>query len=326
MTKVPITLDDAVLGLRKKYKKDHFSYLDETLDIPRLSSGLVSIDRALGGGLPRGRIIEVFGTESGGKTALAMHFSARAQKEGLSVCYIDAEFGFDGSHAKSFGIETGHDKFVLVEPECGEESGDIIMDMLDVDGMGLIVIDSVASLTPRSEMEGDIGDRHVGHHARLMGQIMKMITPKVAQKKVSVLFINQIREKIGVMFGSPETTPGGRALKFYASMRLRVKKCGVIEDKDTKDTIGIRCEVYSFKNKTAPPFRKAQYDLLFNSGLSIEGDLYDTAVDLGIIKTRGAWVYLNENGEDKQIGNGRERTIATIREDATLFQKIKSLL
>lgn len=328
MAKIPEeTLEGVVSSLRKKYSDNHFSFLDEHRDIKRIPSDIPSINWALGGGLPCGRLVEIYGQESSGKSALAMHFAGMAQKIGKIVCYIDAEFGFDGNHARGLGVKTDRNSFVLVHPHHGEETGEIILKMLDIKDMGLIVIDSVPSLCPRSEMEGEIGDSHVGHIPRLMSQMMRMIVPKLGATDCSIVFINQIREKIGVMFGNPETTPGGRALKFYSSVRCQTKKRASIKDPDNEGQFkGITTEMYVVKNKTAPPFRKIEYDLIFGEGFDKVADLFKLALSQGIIVAKGAWVYLATKDGQEQLAQGREKTIALMKSNKELFDSISEKL
>ena len=314
-------LDSKLTELKSKHGAHHFTDGTSGSELERFSSELFSIDYATGGGLPLGKITEIFGAESGGKTSLAMHFAAQAQKKGKIVCYIDAEIGFNYEFAKQVGLNTDPDKFVLVQPQYGEEALDVCLEMLDVENIGAIVIDSVPALVPRAVVEGDVGDSHVGRLARLLSQFCPMIVKKLDEANCAVIFINQIREKIGVMFGSPETTPGGRALKFYSSMRIRVKKRKFIE-KDG-EPIGIQAEMHVVKNKTAPPSRKAEYELYFSTGFSKEADIVENALKHGIFIKKGSWIFYNKiKDEQIQLGQGIYSVINMLKDNPKLFKEI----
>ena len=282
-----------------------------------ISTGCLSLDMALGGqGVPRGRIVEMFGPESSGKTTLALHVIAQAQKAGGIAAFIDAEHALDPSWAKKLGVEL--DTLLVSQPNHGEQAMNICEMLVRSNAVDVIVIDSVAALIPQKELEGEIGDSHVGLQARLMSQSMRKLTGAIAKSKASIIFINQIREKIGVMFGSPETTPGGRALKFYASGRIDVRRIGQI--KDGEDVIGQRVRAKIVKNKIAPPFRVAEFDMMHTDGISYEGDIIDLAIAENIIVRSGAWFRY----EDIQLGQGREKTRTYLKENRELTERLRA--
>ena len=284
--------------------------------IQGISTGCLSLDLALGGqGIPRGRIIEMFGPESSGKTTLALHVIAEAQAAGGIAAFIDAEHALDPSWAKKLGVEL--DTLLVSQPNHGEQAMNICEMLVRSNAVDVIVIDSVAALIPQRELEGEIGDSHVGLQARLMSQAMRKLTGAIAKSKTSVIFINQIREKIGVMFGSPETTPGGRALKFYSSCRIDVRKIGQI--KDGEDVVGQRVRGKIVKNKVAPPFRLAEFDMMHSDGISYEGDIIDMALDAKIVVRSGAWFRYG----DIQLGQGREKAKIFLKENPEITQKIR---
>ena len=284
--------------------------------IQGISTGCLSLDLALGGqGIPRGRIIEMFGPESSGKTTLALHVVAQAQAAGGIAAFIDAEHALDPSWAKKLGVEL--DTLLVSQPNHGEQAMNICEMLVQSNAVDVIVIDSVAALIPQKELEGEIGDSHVGLQARLMSQAMRKLTGAIAKSKTSVIFINQIREKIGVMFGSPETTPGGRALKFYSSCRIDVRKIGQI--KDGEDVVGQRVRGKIVKNKVAPPFRLAEFDMMHSDGISYEGDIIDMALDAKIVVRSGAWFRYGEI----QLGQGREKARLFLKENPEITQKIR---
>ena len=284
--------------------------------IQGISTGCLSLDLALGGqGIPRGRIIEMFGPESSGKTTLALHVIAEAQATGGIAAFIDAEHALDPSWAKKLGVEL--DTLLVSQPNHGEQAMNICEMLVRSNAVDVIVIDSVAALIPQRELEGEIGDSHVGLQARLMSQAMRKLTGAIAKSKTSVIFINQIREKIGVMFGSPETTPGGRALKFYSSCRIDVRKIGQI--KDGEDVVGQRVRGKIVKNKVAPPFRLAEFDMMHSDGISYEGDIIDMALDAKIVVRSGAWFRYG----DIQLGQGREKAKIFLKENPEITQKIR---
>ena len=288
---------------------------DDNNSIPAISTGAISLDLALGGrGMPRGRIIEVFGPESSGKTTLALNVIAQAQKNGVAA-FIDAEHALDPMWAKKLGVDV--DALLVSQPDTGEQALEICEMLIRSNAVDIVVIDSVAALIPRAEIEGEMGDTHVGLQARLMSQAMRKLTGAIAKSDCMVIFINQIREKIGVMFGSPETTPGGRALKFYSSIRVDIRRIGSIKDGDI--AIGNRVRTRVVKNKTAPPFRTAEFDIMFNEGISIIGDLIDLAVEDGIIDKSGSWFSYGE----VRLGQGRENSKQILAENAEMFEEIK---
>ena len=273
---------------------DHIQRLDNAI-----STGCLSLDVALGvGGIPRGRIIEIFGPESSGKTTLALHIVAEAQKAGGYAAFIDAEHAVDPEYSNRLGINI--DELLISQPDTGEQALEICETLVRSGALAVIVIDSVAALVPRAELEGDMGDAHVGLQARLMSQALRKLTGTVSRSNTTVIFINQIREKIGIMFGNPETTPGGRALKFYSSIRLDIRRITTI--KDGSENIGTRVRVKVVKNKVAPPFKMTEFDIMFGVGISYEGDILDLAVTGNIVEKSGAWYAY----DDMKIGQGRE--------------------
>ncbi|MGD0898503.1 MAG: recombinase RecA [Thermoguttaceae bacterium] len=281
-----------------------------------VSTGSLSLDMALGGqGIPSGRVVEVFGPESGGKTTLALHVIAQSQRRGGIAAFIDAEHALDPTWAKKLGVEL--ETLLVSQPGCGEEAMHIAEMLIKSNAVDVIVIDSVAALVPRKELEGEIGDTHVGLQARLMSQSLRKLTGAIAKSKTAVIFINQIREKIGVMFGNPETTPGGRALKFYASCRLDVRRIGQL--KEGEEVVGQRVRVKVVKNKVAPPFRVAEFDMMATSGISYEGDILDLAMEDKLIVRTGAWFRYG----DLQIGQGRENTRDYLREHPELVAELR---
>ncbi len=270
-----------------------------SLSIETVPTGALALDLALGiGGIPRGRVIEIFGPEGSGKTTLATHIVAEAQRNGGICAYIDAEHAMDPTYARAIGVDV--DELLISQPDTGEQALEIADMLIRSGALDVVVIDSVAALTPRAEIEGEMGDTHVGLQARLMSQALRKLTSNLNKSKTILLFINQLREKIGVMFGSPETTPGGRALKFYASVRLDIRRIEAI--KDGLEVVGNRTRVKVVKNKCAPPFRQAEFDIMYGRGISREGSVVDLGVDLGIVKKAGAWYTY----EGEQLGQGRE--------------------
>jgi recombination protein RecA len=289
---------------------------DKTLTISGIPTGSLALDVALGGqGIPRGRIIEVFGPESSGKTTLALHVVAEAQKKDGIAAFIDAEHAFDPSWAKKLGVQL--DTLLVSQPTNGEEAMQIVEMLVKSNAVDVIVIDSVAALVPRAELEGDIGDTHVGLQARLMSQSMRKLTGIIAKSKTAVIFINQIREKIGVTYGSPETTPGGRALKFYCSCRIDVRR--VTQIKEGEDVVGQRVRTKIVKNKVAPPFRVAEFDMMHTNGISFEGDILDMGVEQKILVRSGAWFKYN----DAYIGQGKEKARAYLAENTAIRDEIR---
>jgi recombination protein RecA len=289
---------------------------DRLLPIEGISTGSLSIDIALGGrGIPRGRIIEVIGPESSGKTTLALHVIAQAQKAGGIAAFIDAEHALDPSWAKKLGVDL--EMLLVSQPSYGEEAMHITEMLIKSNAVDVIVIDSVAALVPKKELDGDIGDTHVGLQARLMSQSLRKLTAAIAKSRTSVIFINQIREKIGVMFGSPETTPGGRALKFYSSCRIDVRRIGQL--KEGEEVVGQRVRAKIVKNKVAPPFRIAEFDMMHSDGISYEGDLLDLGTEQKIIGRTGAWFRYG----DLQLGQGKEKSRVFLKENPKIADEIK---
>ncbi len=291
--------------------------IDDTLQV--IPTGSISIDCALGvWGMPRGRIVEIYGPESSGKTTLALHVVANAQKTGGIAAYIDAEHAMDPVYCRKLGINV--DELLISQPGTGEEALDIAETLVRSNAVDVIVIDSVAALVPKAEIEGEMGDSFVGLQARLMSQALRKLTAAISRSKTCVIFINQIREKIGVMFGSPETTTGGRALKFYSSVRVDIRRIGAI--KEGTDNVGNRCRVKIVKNKLAPPFREAEFDIMFGEGISREGDLVDLGVTAKIVEKSGAW--FSFDGE--RIGQGRENSKQFLRDHPEVAERIQKLI
>ncbi|MEL7482981.1 MAG: recombinase RecA [Planctomycetota bacterium] len=305
--------------IEKSFGQGAIMRLDEDayLSIPGISTGALSLDIALGGkGIPRGRIVEVYGPESSGKTTLSLTVAAHAQKKGGVAAFVDAEHALDPTWAKKIGVNI--DELLVSQPDTGEQALEIVELLVRSNAVDLIVVDSVAALIPRAEIEGEMGDSVVGLQARLMSQAMRKLTGVIARSSCTVIFINQIREKIGVMFGSPETTPGGRALKFYSSVRIDVRRTGAIKDGD--QNVGNRTRARVVKNKVAPPFRDAEFDIMFNEGISITGDLLDLAVEEGVAQKSGAWFSYGET----RLGQGREAAKKFIAENEDLFHEMRA--
>jgi len=294
-------LDMALGQIEKQFGKGSVMKMGEkgSMKVDTVSTGALALDLALGvGGLPRGRVIEIYGPESSGKSTLAMHVVAEAQRNGGICAYVDAEHAMDPAYARGIGVDV--DELLISQPDTGEQALEITDMLVRSGALDVIVIDSVAALTPRAEIEGEMGDSHVGLQARLMSQALRKLTANLNKSNTVCIFINQLREKIGVMFGSPETTPGGRALKFYSSVRLDIRRIESI--KDGVEVVGNRTRVKVVKNKVAPPFRQCEFDIMYGKGISREGSLIDIGVDLGVIKKSGAWYTY----EGEQLGQGRE--------------------
>lgn len=286
------------------------------VDVALLPSGSLSLDIALGGGYPKGRIIEIYGPESSGKTTLTLHAIAEIQKQGGTAAFIDAEHALDPSYAKKVGVDT--ENLLISQPDNGEQALEIVETLVRSNAVDLIVVDSVAALTPQAEIDGEMGDSHMGLQARLMSQALRKLTGIINKSKATVIFINQIRMKIGVMFGNPETTTGGNALKFYASVRADIRRIGQI--KDGENIVGNRTKVKIVKNKIAPPFRVAEFDIMYNEGISRTGDVLDLGVLHGIVGKAGAWFDYN----DSKIGQGREATKKYLKENPKVLAEIET--
>jgi len=285
-------------------------------EIPVVSTGSLSLDLALGvGGLPRGRVVEIFGPEASGKTTLALHAVAEAQKAGGTAVFIDAEHALDVKYAKRLGVDV--DKLLISQPDTGEQALEIAEELVRSSAVDVIVIDSVAALVPKAEIEGEMGDAHMGLQARLMSQALRKMTGTISKSNTIVIFVNQIRMKIGVMFGNPETTTGGNALKFYSTIRLDIRRIAAI--KQGQDVIGSRTKVRVVKNKVAPPFREVEFDLIYGEGISREGDVLDLAVEKNIVEKSGTWYTY----QDKRIGQGRENARVFLKENSKMQEEIE---
>ena len=313
------SLQIAISQIEKEFGKGSIMRLGDTRaaidDVPVTSTGSMALDLALGiGGVPAGRIVEIFGPESSGKTTLCLHVIANAQAKGGKCAIIDAEHAIDPQYAKRIGVDI--DNLLISQPDCGEDALNIVDTLVRSNSIDVLVVDSVAALVPRAEIEGQMGDSHVGLQARLMSQALRRLTGAASRSRTCIIFTNQIREKIGVVYGNPETTPGGNALKFYASIRMDIRKTGVI--KVGEAVVGNRARVKVIKNKMAPPFRVAEFDIMYNEGISKSGSLLDVAVDLGILDKRGAWFSF----EGEQLGQGRDQTKALIASSPELQEKL----
>jgi len=310
-------VEAALSNIEKKFGKGSIMRLGEreVSDIPAISTTSLSLDAAVGvGGVPRGRIVEIYGPESSGKTTLALHIVAEAQKAGGVAAYIDAEHAMDADYAGKLGVDI--DQLLISQPDSGEQALEIAEALVRSNGVDVIVVDSVAALVPRAELDGEMGDSLPGLQARLMSQALRKLTAIVAQSNTCFIFINQIREKIGVMFGNPETTTGGRALKFYSSLRLDIRRIGATKDGDR--VVGNRTKVKVAKNKVAPPFRECEFDIMYGEGISREGDLLDLAVANRVVEKSGAW--FSYKGE--RLGQGRENAKQTLKDNADVLKRI----
>ena len=312
-------LDLALAAIEKQYGKGAIMKLDgtqRTEKIPVIPTGCLALDVALGvGGIPKGRIIEIYGPESSGKTTMTLHIAAECQKQGGTVAFVDAEHALDTSYAAKLGMDI--EKTLISQPDNGEQALEITDMLVRSGAVDLLIVDSVAALTPRAELEGDMGDSHMGLQARLMSQALRKLTGSISRSNCTVIFINQLRMKIGVMFGNPETTTGGNALKFYSSVRMDIRKAASIKDGDK--FIGNKTKVKVVKNKVAPPFQTAEFDIMYGEGVSQAGILLDMAVELGVIGKSGAWF----SHEGKKIGQGRENTKTFLQENPKLTEQIK---
>ena len=319
-TKKAKALELAITQIDRQFGKGSIMKLGEE-HIPTMensiSTGCLSLDVALGvGGVPRGRIVEIYGPESSGKTTLALHIVAEAQKAGGHAAFIDAEHAVDPEYSKKLGVNT--EELLISQPDTGEQALEICETLVRSGALDVIVIDSVAALVPRAELEGDMGDSHVGLQARLMSQALRKLTGTVSRSNTTVIFINQIREKIGVMFGNPETTPGGRALKFYSSIRMEIRR--ITSLKDGGEMVGSRVRVKVVKNKVAPPFKQSEFDIMYGQGISYEGDILDLAVAGDIVEKTGAWY----SYDDMKIGQGRENSKTFLTENKDVLKSITS--
>lgn len=310
-------LENALGQIEKTFGRGSIMKLSDPLGVPidGIPTGALSLDLAMGGmGFPRGRIIELFGPESSGKTTLALHVIASAQKSGGIAAFIDAEHALDPAWAKRLGVDL--EDLLVSQPSYGEEGLQIAEMLIKSNAVDIIVVDSVAALVPKAELDGEIGDTHVGLQARMMSQAMRKLTGAISKSKTCVIFINQIREKIGVMFGSPETTPGGRALKFYSSCRVDVRRLSTLKDGET--AIGIRMKVKIVKNKIAPPFRQCEFDMLGEEGISLEGDVIDLAIEHRILDRTGTWLSYG----DVKLGQGRDKARVFLKENPKILQEL----
>ena len=313
-------LDAAISQIEKQYGKGSIMKLGDNsahMNVETIPTGSLSLDIALGlGGLPKGRIIEIYGPESSGKTTVALHAVAEVQKRGGIAGFIDAEHALDPAYAKNIGVNI--DELYISQPDCGEQALEITETMVRSGAVDIVIVDSVAALVPKAEIDGDMGDSHVGLQARLMSQALRKLTSVISKSNCIVIFINQLREKVGVMFGNPETTTGGRALKFYSSVRMDVRRIESL--KQAGEVVGNRTRVKIVKNKVAPPFKEAEFDIMFGKGISKEGDILDLAADCGIIVKSGAWYAYNGD----KIGQGRENAKTYLRENPLVCEEVEA--
>jgi recombination protein RecA len=312
-------IDVAVTQIERQFGKGAIMKLGDRakVNVDVISTGSVSLDAALGiGGIPRGRIIEIFGPESSGKTTLALHIVSEAQKTGGHAAFVDAEHALDPSYAKKLGVDTVN--LLVSQPDSGEQALEIVETLVRSGALDVIVVDSVAALVPRAEIEGEMGDSHMGLQARLMSQALRKLTATVSKSNTTVIFINQIREKIGIMFGNPETTTGGRALKFYTSIRMDIRRIATI--KEGQDMVGNRTKVKIVKNKMAPPFKVAEFDIMYSLGISKEGDILDLATELNLIQKSGTWFSYGET----RLGQGRENVKRFLKEEGKILEEMEA--
>jgi recombination protein RecA len=310
-------VETAISQIERQFGKGSIMKLggNVIMQVPVISTGSLALDKALGiGGIPKGRVTEIYGQEASGKTTLALHVVAEAQRQGGIAAFVDAEHALDIAYAKRLGVNC--DELLVSQPDTGEQALEIADMLVRSGAIDVLVIDSVAALVPRAEIEGDMGDSHMGLHARLMSQALRKLTGTISKTQTSVIFINQIRMKIGVVFGNPETTTGGNALKFYASVRIEVRRSGVI--KDGQDTVGNRTRAKVVKNKIAPPFKEAEFDIMYGEGISAAGDLLDMGVEAGVIEKSGSWY----SYQGERIGQGRENAKAFLKEHSDIYQKL----
>jgi len=309
-------LNLALSQIEKQFGKGSIMRLGDahTIDVETIPTGSISLDLALGGGIPKGRVIEVYGPEASGKTTLCLHAVAEVQKSGGTAAYVDAEHALDPPYAQRIGVNT--DNLLLSQPDTGEQALEVVETLVRSNAVDIIVVDSVAALVPQAEIEGDMGDAHMGLQARLMSQALRKLTGVINKTKCTVIFVNQLRMKIGVMFGNPETTTGGNALKFYASVRMDIRRIGQIKSGD--EVIGNHVRVKVVKNKVAPPFREAEFDIMYNQGISREGDVIDLAAAKGIVEKSGAWYEYDGN----KIAQGREAAKQFLRDNPKILDKI----
>ncbi|MDO9559432.1 MAG: recombinase RecA [Syntrophales bacterium] len=312
-------VDLAITQIERQFGKGSIMRLgssEKISDVPVIPTGSLGLDLALGiGGVPRGRVVEIYGPESGGKTTLALHIVAEAQKQGGLAAFIDAEHALDVTYARKIGVST--DDLLISQPDSGEQALEIAETLVRSGALDVLVVDSVAALVPKAELEGDMGDAQMGLQARLMSQALRKLTGSISRSKTTVIFINQLRMKIGVFFGSPETTTGGNALKFYASLRMDIRKVSTI--KQGQDVIGMRTRVKVVKNKMAPPFRETEFDIIFGEGISREGDILDLAADNSIIEKSGAWYSF----KGERLGQGRDNTKNFLKDNADILKEIE---
>ena len=313
------SLESTISQIERSFGKGSVMRLGErdVVEIDAISSGSLSLDVALGiGGLPKGRIVEIYGPESSGKTTLALHVIAEAQKNKGTCAFIDAEHALDPIYAKKLGVNT--DEMLISQPDNGEQALEIADTLVNSSAIDVLVVDSVAALVPRAEIEGDMGDSHMGLHARLMSQALRKLTGSISRSQCLVIFINQIRQKIGVMFGNPETTTGGNALKFYASVRMDIRRIGAIKDRE--EVVGNQTRVKIVKNKLAPPFRMVEFDIMYGKGISYSGDVLDIALEAGIITKTGSWFSYKE----EKMAQGREKVRLLLENDSKVLKSVVS--
>jgi recombination protein RecA len=314
-------LDLAISQIEKNFGKGSIMKLGSEGRVPiaTISTGSISLDMALGGGVPRGRVVEIYGPESSGKTTLSLHVVAEAQKTGGVCAFVDAEHALDPEYAGKIGVNV--DDLLLSQPDSGEQALEIVETLVRSNAIDVIVVDSVAALTPRAEIDGDMGDAHMGLQARLMSQALRKLTAVISKTKTTVIFLNQLRMKIGVMFGNPETTTGGQALKFYASVRMDIRAAGKIEEVGSidKTLVGNRVRVKIVKNKVAPPFKMAEFDIMYNKGISIEGDILDLATKYNVTRKSGAFY----SYKDEKLGQGRENAKIYLNQNEKVFKAIE---